>query len=229
MTLSEAPRAGARGISDKWHSYTRGERIADGTLHILGLSAGISACVTLFLANSGASALGAVAIGLYAAGLLTMLGCSALYNLTQGGRAKAVFRRLDHAAIFAMIAGTYTPISILGIGGVWGWCLVAAVWAGALAGSVLKLAAPGRFEGASVVAYLLLGWAGLVAIAPLTASLPSRAIMLIALGGAFYSTGVLLHLATRIRYHNALWHACVLAGAGSHFAVVYGLAARTAS
>ena len=221
--------ATARGIQRSWHRYTRGERIADGALHILGVSAALSACVTLFLANVGDSALGLVAIGLYAAGLLTMLGCSALYNLAREGQAKALLRRLDHAAIFAMIAGTYTPISILGIGGLWGWCLLATVWVGALVGSVLKLAAPGRFEGASVVAYLLLGWAGLAAIGPLTAHLPTRAIVLIALGGAFYTAGVLLHLATRLRYHNALWHACVLAGAGSHFVVVYGLAARTAS
>ncbi|WP_255568524.1 PAQR family membrane homeostasis protein TrhA [Neoroseomonas alba] len=212
----------------KRHNYTRGERIADGALHILGVSAGIFACVTLFLANTDPSALGLAAIGLYSAGLLTMLGCSTLYNLAPEGIAKTIFRRLDHAAIFAMIAGTYTPIGILGIGGVWGWCLVAAVWVGALAGSTLKLAAPGRFEGAAIAAYLLLGWAGLVAIGPLTANLSARAIMLIALGGAFYSMGVLLHLATKLRYHNVLWHAFVLAGAGSHFAVVYGLVARTA-
>ncbi len=229
MTVPEALPVGTHGITRQWYKYTRGERIADGTLHILGVSAGISACVTLFLANDSSSLLGAVAIGLYAAGLLTMLACSALYNLAREGSAKAVFRRLDHAAIFAMIAGTYTPISILGIGGLWGWCLLAAVWAGALAGSVLKLAAPGRFEGASIAAYLLLGWAGLAAIGPLTARLSTQAIVLIALGGAFYTTGVMLHLATKLRYHNALWHALVLAGAGSHFVVVYGLAAGAAS
>ncbi|MBW6398486.1 hemolysin III family protein [Roseomonas sp. HJA6] len=207
-----------------WHKYTRGERIADGTIHVLGVSAAVVACVVLILIGSASTPLGTVALGLYAAGLFTMLACSALYNLAREGRAKSLLRRFDHAAIFTMIAGTYTPICILGIGGVWGWCLLGAVWAGALTGIVLKLAVPGHFEGVSIAAYLLLGWAGVAAIHPLVVTLPDRDIMLLGLGGAFYTIGVLMHLATRIRYHNAFWHGLVLAGAGSHFVVVYNLA-----
>ena len=224
MIVGELSSPRQPGTSSAWHSYTRGERIADGVIHLLGVSAAMVACVALALLIGASTDIGAIALSLYAAGLFTMLACSALYNLAREGTAKSVLRRLDHAAIFMMIAGTYTPISILGIGGLWGWCLVAVVWAGTLLGATLKLVLPGRFERTSIAAYLALGWAGLAATRPLVAALPERDIFLLALGGAFYSVGVLMHLATQFRYHNALWHGFVLAGAGSHFAVVYGLA-----
>lgn len=225
MSALDASLESPDGTTKNWFKYTRGEQIADGALHLLGLTVGILACVMLLLAGGPRSLLVTATIGLDAFGLLAMLTCSALYNLARGGAAKAVLRRLDHAAIFAMIAGTYTPICILGVGGLWGWCLLAAVWAGALVGGVLKIVAPGRFERASIVAYILLGWAGLAAIGPLVASLPAQLIVLIAAGGVCYTLGVLMHLAIRLRYHHAVWHACVLAGAASHFVVLYDLAA----
>jgi hemolysin III len=206
--------------------HGRGERIADAVVHALGVPAALAGCAALALAAPrpmGARA--AVALGLYAAGLLAMLGFSALYNLAGEGRRKAVLRRLDHAAIFAMIAGTYTPVALLGIGGAWGWGLLAVVWTGAAGGAALKLLAPGRHEGASIVAYLLLGWAGLGALGPLLAALPPRDLALLAGGGLLYSLGVAAHLSTRLRYHDALWHALVLAAAACHYAVVLRLAA----
>lgn len=211
------------------HRYSRGERAADALVHALGLSAAIAGCAGLAAVappEPAGNRLAAVALGVYAAGLLAMLGCSTLYNLAGEGPRKALLRRLDHAAIFAMIAGTYTPIALLAVGGAWGWGLLAVVWAGAAGGAALKLlAGSGRLERASIGAYLLLGWAGLAALDPLLAALPPRDLALLLVGGLLYSLGAAVHLWTRLRYHKAIWHALVLAAAACHYAVVLRLAA----
>jgi hemolysin III len=207
--------------------HGRGERAADAAVHAVGIAAAIAGCVVLTAAAS--RPLGtrqAIALGLYAAGLLAMLGCSALYNLSAEGGRKDLLRRFDHAAIFVMIAGTYTPVALLAIGGNAGGALLATVWTGAIAGAGLKLLGPGRFERASIAAYLLLGWAGLTAIGPLLAALPPWDLGLLFAGGLLYSLGVVVHLSTRLRYRRALWHTFVLAAAGCHYAVVLRLVAR---
>jgi hemolysin III len=204
--------------------YSWSERVADAVVHILGFAAALAACAALAMAAPRPAEVRlAVALGLYAAGLLAMLGCSALYNLAGEGPRKALLRRLDHAAIFAMIAGTYTPVALLAIGGAWGWGLLAVVWVGAASGAVLKLLAPGRVGRVSIAAYLLLGWAGLVALDPLLTALPPRDLALLAGGGLLYSLGVVVHLSTRLPYHNALWHALVLLAAACHYAVILHL------
>jgi hemolysin III len=210
--------------------YTRGERVADAIVHALGVAGSLAACAALAaVASRGASARLAAALGLYAAGLLAMLGCSALYNMSPEGPRKALLRRLDHAAIFAMIAGTYTPVVLLAVGGAWGWGLLAVVWAGAAGGAALKVLAPARFERTSTAAYLLLGWVGLAALDPLLAALPPRDLALLVAGGLLYSLGVVVHLSRRLLYHNVLWHALVLAAAACHYAVVLRLTAAAAS
>ncbi|WP_431267469.1 PAQR family membrane homeostasis protein TrhA [Dankookia sp. P2] len=206
--------------------HDRGAYAADAAVHALGLTAAALACLGLLLAapEPAGRRLG-VALGLYAGGLLAMLGCSAAYNLAGAGRWKRRLQRLDHAAIFLMIAGTYTPITLLGIGGGWGWGLFGVVWAGALCGAALKLLAPARIERAAIVLYLLLGWTGLVATEPLLRALDWPDLVLLLLGGLFYSLGVRLHLAEWLRFHTALWHGCVLAGAACHYAVVLRITA----
>ena len=205
--------------------HSRGERIADAVVHVLGLAAALAGCAALAATLPRTAGLGAaVALGLYAAGLLAMLGCSALYNTAGEGRRRALLRRLDHSAIFAMIAGTYTPVAGIGIGGAWGWGLLGAVWTGAAGGVALKLLAPARFERVYILAYLLLGWAGGAALDRLLAALPPRDLLLLAAGGLLYSFGVVVHLSTRLRYHAALWHALVVAAAACHYAVVLRVA-----
>lgn len=203
-----------------------GALLADACIHALGVVASIAGCVALAAVMPWpADELVIAALGLYAMGLVAMLGCSAAYNLAPGGRGKRVLRRLDHAAIFVMIAGTYTPVSLLGLRGDWGWGVVSVVWAGALIGAGLKLFAPGRFERAAIAAYLLLGWAGIVAIVPLVAALPALDLSLLGAGGLLYSLGVVAHVSKRMPYQNAIWHGFVLAAAACHFVVVLRLAA----
>lgn len=199
----------------------RGEWLADLVIHALGVAFGLAACITLaVLTLPEAELLRLVSLGLYAAGLMTMLGCSALYNLAIHAPFRHLFRRLDHAAIFVMIAGTYTPFSLVAIGGAWGFGLFLFVWSVALAGVLLKLFWPHRFERLSIVAYLLLGWTIVVALEPLFDSVSPPTIVLLGIGGLFYSLGVVFHLWRRLPYHNAIWHACVLVAAVCHFAAV---------
>jgi hemolysin III len=203
------------------------ERTADAIVHFCGLATAPIGCAALFVAAKNPLApRPAAAILLYAAGLVAMITCSALYNLyREGGPWKTCLRRLDHAAIFIMIAGTYTPIALLGIGGTWGWTMLGLVWAGAGAGILFKCYAPLDREPASLIAYLGLGWVGLLALEPLLTLLSTEDLSWLLAGGLLYSLGTIVHLSPRLPYHNAIWHAVVLLAAGCHYAVVFHLAA----
>jgi len=206
---------------DPFPLYSRGERIADAVIHCAGLGAGVVGVVILFslalpLVTTGTAA----ALAVYATGLLTMLSCSALYNLARRGTRKEVLRRFDHAAIFVMIAGTHTPFVASKIGGTTGFALLASVWTLGIAGIVLKLCWPRRGDGWAVLLYLGMSWSIVAAIGPLSAAVGLMVLALLLAGGIVYSLGVLFHLASRLRYHNAIWHAFVLAGAVCHYLAV---------
>lgn len=197
------------------------EQLADNVIHIIGVASGLIACIVLaILALPSAGARMAVSVSLYASGLMSMLSCSALYNMARDGTFKRVLRRLDHSAIFVMIAGTYTPFALHVIGGAWGFGLLAFVWTVALAGVAMKLVWPRRFERLSIVAYLLLGWCILVAIDPLLKGISGLGFVLLIIGGGLYSLGVVFHLWTRLPFQNAIWHGLVLAAAGCHYAAI---------
>lgn len=201
--------------------YSRAERIADAVVHALGLVFGLAACgslaILLWPYRDGRLGL---AVGLYGVGLLAMLACSALYNLVDHAGWKPLFRRLDHAAIFVMIAGTYTPFMLVAIGGTWGFALLGFVWSVAIAGVALKLFWPRRLERLSIAAYLLLGWSIVVVLDPLLGALSAAGLTLLLAGGLLYSLGVVFHLWARLPYHNAIWHAFVLAAAACHFIAI---------
>jgi hemolysin III len=158
----------------------------------------------------------------YSSGLLTMLICSALYNAGNDRSGWGLLRRLDHAAIFVMIAGTYTPFLVMKLDGAWGRWLLVYVWAVAGLGAAMKLIWPGRFERLSVVLYLFLGWTILLAVDTVFASVSMPAIILLVVGGLLYSVGVLFHLWERLPYQQPIWHAFVLAGATCHYVAVLG-------
>jgi hemolysin III len=157
---------------------------------------------------------------IYGAGLIAMLGCSALYHLAESGRRKEWFRCLDHAAIFFMIAATYTPFTLNRIGGPWGIGLFAFVWLVAIFGISIKLLWPRALDGLSIVAYLLLGWSILAALDPLISAVSPEALALLIVGGLLYSLGILFHVWDRLPYQNAIWHAFVLAAASCHYAAI---------
>lgn len=158
----------------------------------------------------------------YGCGLLAMLICSALYNTSSGPADRDRLRRLDHAAIFLMIAGTYTPFLAAKLAGPWSYWLLVYVWAVAGAGVMLKLIWVNRFARLSVGLYLFLGWTMMVAVEPILASMSRSAILLLVIGGVLYSVGVLFHLWERLPYQQAIWHGFVAVAAACHYAAVLG-------
>ena len=207
--------------------YTRKERLCDGVIHLIGAGASVLASGALVFAvlpaRDGDTLLAAA---VYGAGLVAMFGASAAYNLTTRPDLKENIRRYDHAAIFLMIGGTYTPFALIGIGGEPGHVLLALVWPVAAFGVWLKLFRPRRFERGSVILYLALGWAGLAKAGAVVAALPTPTLVLVGIGGVFYTIGVVFHLWEKLPYHNAVWHAFVLTAASCHYAAVFDLLAR---
>ncbi|MCA1939431.1 MAG: hemolysin III family protein [Caenispirillum bisanense] len=201
--------------------YTRAERIADAVVHLVGVPLGVLAAVRLlWVAGQNADAPVIASLAVYAAGLIGMLTASALYNLAPVGRAKAIFRRIDHAMIFVMIAGTYTPFVVNALGGGLGTMLAVIVWSGAVTGVVLKIGFPRMSERLSLALYLGLGWVMVVAIEPLARSVAPTTFWLLVAGGLVYTVGTVLHVWERLPFNNAGWHIAVLGGAACHFAAV---------
>jgi hemolysin III len=133
---------------------------------------------------------------------------------------KELLRRFDHASIFVMISGTYTPMALIGMGDAWGVVLFSFVWLITLVGATAKLLIPRAVESITIGLYLVQGWAAIFAIGPLVSMIPAQALVLLAVGGILYSVGVLFHLSRSLPYHNAIWHAFVLVAASLHYAAV---------
>jgi hemolysin III len=158
-----------------------------------------------------------VAASLYSFSLIAMLWISAAYNLLRHPLWKERTRPYDHAAIFLLIAGTYTPFLLISLAGVTGYTLLAIVWVLAITGMALKLWHPRRYDRLFVLFYLALGWIGLPTVGLLVAALPTPALILLMTGGLLYTAGVAFHLWERLPYQNAIWHAFVLMAAICHF------------
>jgi hemolysin III len=201
-------------------NYDRSELLADGLVHAIGVGLGLLGAVALAVyAVNSTHGSDTAAFLVYAAGLIAMLGFSAAYNVCPVSRAKWLLRRLDHSAIFVLIAATYTPFLAKVEPGIGSTGLLIGVWMVAIGGALLKLLLPGRLDRLSVVLYLLLGWAGAAAY-PIVATLPTSTLWLIATGGVLYSVGVLFHLWQSLRFQNATWHAFVLLAAACHYTAV---------
>src|ERR1700704_3705478 len=199
-------------------NYDRGEIIADGVIHAIGICFGLIGVVIIIVIASHSTKIVAIAsVLIYAAGLLAMLGFSAAYSMWPVSHTKWILRRFDHSAIYWLIAGTYTPFiaqmkNSFASGG-----LLTGVWLTASFGVVLKLVLPGRFDRVAVVLYLLLGWSGVMAYESVFASLPSLTFWLLAASGMLHSMGVIFPLWRSLRFQNAIWHAFVLPAAVCHY------------
>ena len=207
----------------RWN-YDRVELIADGIVHAIGILSGvIAATVLVVLTAIYANPRDIVVVSIYVAGLLLMLGLSATYNLWPVSPTKWVLRRLDHSAIYVLIAATYTPFIMELSNSVFAIALLVGVWCVAIFGIALKLGWPGRFDRLSVGLYLALGWSGLMLYDSVVAGLPRMALWFVLAGGAMYSLGVIFHAWQRLRFQNVIWHCFVLSGAACHYTAVLDL------
>jgi hemolysin III len=207
----------------RWN-YDRSELIADAVVHVTGVCFGlVAATVLIVLAAVYASAIDVAAVSVYVGGLLAMLVLSATYNLWPVSRVKWVLRRFDHAAIYALIAATYTPL-IMGLkDSYFAIALLIGVWCLAIVGIVIKLALPGRYDRLAVGLYLAMGWSGMMIYDAVVKALPAVVLWFIVAGGVLYSFGVIFHAWQRLRFQNAIWHGFVLSGAACHYTAILDL------
>ena len=214
-----------RTVEQVTRLYSRHEHLADTIIHVLGVLFAINASLWLLWNVTGLSVL--ITVTIYCVGLLAMTGFSAAYNIMPSYRpSKTILRRLDHAAIFIMIAATYTPLAVNRLAAPSSTIILAVIWAAATFGVVMKLVFPRRFEIASIALYLVMGWMVVTVIHPLSVSLASVDFWLIVAGGLVYSTGVIFYVMERIPYHKAIWHGFVLAAAALQFSGIWGEFAR---
>lgn len=200
--------------------YTHAELWADGAVHVLGIALGMGAVAILIarvLATASLSDL--VPVGIYSVALLAVLSVSALYNMWPASPMKWLLRRFDHSAIYVLIAGTYTPFLMKLGQAVVAQSLLVAVWIASLAGILLKLALPGRFDRVSIVLYLCLGWSGVI-VWERVAQFPAVTLWLMLAGGVLYTVGVLFHVWRSLPFQNAIWHVFVLAASGCFYGAV---------
>lgn len=207
-------------------AQSRGEEVANSVSHGVGLLAGLVAAPVLMLSavrHGGAARIAGASV--FAVAMLLLYLTSTLYHALPGNRAKQVFRLLDHASIYVMIAGTYTPITLSVLGGTWGWTLFGIVWGLALGGIVLTMAGGVRFPKLRISLYLAMGWLIVVAVKPLWLRMPSEGLVWLSAGGLAYTVGVVFYAAKRVRYGHFVWHLFVVAGTACHFIAVLRFAA----
>ncbi len=201
--------------------YSAAEEIAHAVTHGIGCLLAIAGLVVLVVQASrrdetwdvvGAAIFGATLVALYLA--------STLYHAVTAPRAKAILQRMDHAAIYLLIAGTYTPLCLGPLRGPWGWSLFGVVWGLGLGGAILDVATSRRFRWLSLVLYLLMGWLALTAIRPMLDTFDRATLLWIAAGGVCYTGGVAFYVWRRLPWHHAIWHVFVLGGSACHWIAV---------
>ena len=202
------------------HYPTPAAKCADLVVHVVGLTlALIGGVVLLALAIDEQSISKVVGVAIYAAGLLAMLAFSTAYNFAKPQH-RPMLRRLDHAGIFLMIAGSYTPFTTHNLSGGWAWGMTAAVWSIAALGALGKLFLKHVDRKFWVGVYLALGWLVVVAMKPMIDGITWVALLLLGVGGLLYTTGVVFYVNKRLKFSRAIWHGHVVAAAGAHWAAV---------
>lgn len=220
MALADLLTADERELAE--HYPNRREHAADGIVHAVGIIAALiggGLLVAVALLNRGVPM--ATAGAIYALCMTAMLAASAVYNLTRPSRYRRVLRRIDEAAIFLMIAGSYTPFTIQLLPPSFAIGVTTAIWIAALAGAAGKVLWTGLSDKAWCLIYLAFGWLAVLVLGPVAPSLPPMAAALLVVAGLAYSIGVLLYLNHALPFRRAIWHACVILGAAGHYAAVF--------
>lgn len=213
----------AEAVDAYWYPQARrSEWLADVIVHAVGIVLAVAGCVTLVAtaAQSGSVKLTA-ALVVYSAGLLAMLGCSALYNSNTNQKLSHLLERFDLSGIFIMIAASYTPFMLAKLDGPAAWTVLAVVWTVALAGVAMNLLARWNAPKVYIAMYLTLGWAVLSIMDKLVHAMSPLGLGLLAAGGVLYTIGVIFHVNKKLPFNSAIWHGFVIAAASCHFAAIY--------
>lgn len=197
------------------------EELANVLTHGAGAAASLAgAAVLIAIAALGGDAWKVASSAVFGTTLVLLYTASTLYHAAQSPVVKARLKVLDHCAIYLLIAGSYTPFTLLGLRGGWGWSLFGVVWGLAVAGTIFKLFFTGRFPRLSTALYVAMGWMVLVAIGPMVQRLPAATLGWLLAGGITYTVGTIFYHNRRIPYAHAIWHLFVIGGSACHFAAV---------
>jgi hemolysin III len=219
----QSVRARPRAPGDRPQSL--GEEIANSVSHGVALVAAVVSLIWLVVAAPPPGVAGTVGAAVFGGTMVLLYLTSTLYHALPSGRAKRVFVKLDHCAIYLFIAGSYTPFSLGVLGGPWGWTLFGLVWSIAAIGIALKIADRLSRPWVSTGLYLAMGWLVIIAAVPLVERVPPAGLVLLVAGGVAYSLGVVFFaLDSKLRYAHAVWHGFVVTGSGLHFFAVLGYA-----
>ncbi|MET0116311.1 MAG: hemolysin III family protein [Sedimenticola sp.] len=201
--------------------YSLGEEIAHTITHGVGALLSIAGLAILVAFSTLYGDVWHItSCSIYGATLILLYTSSTLYHGIPLPRAKRILRQIDHAAIFVLIAGTYTPFTLVNLRGGWGWTLFGLVWGIAIAGVVMELVMRKRYRRLSIALYLGLGWLVVIAIEPMLSRVDTGGLVLLLVGGLCYSLGVIFYVWRSLAYHHAVWHLFVLAGSIFHFFAV---------
>lgn len=199
-----------------------GEEIANSISHGLGFLVAIAVTPFLIFKALPAGAVGITGVCIFGASMMILYIASTLYHALPHGRSKRIFQILDHGAIFLLIAGTYTPFTLVVLPGAWGWSFFGAIWGLAALGVVIKSIKTGGNGKLSIALYLAMGWMAVLAAKPLYENMTYWALVWLLAGGLLYSVGVIFFATDhRVRYHHFIWHLFVLAGTCAHVAAIY--------
>lgn len=201
--------------------YSVVEEIINASTHGFGILLSIVGLVVLvaFASINGSPVL-ITSCAIFGGTLIFAYSASTLYHAITNEKVKRIFRQFDHAAIYLLIAGTYTPIVLVLLDKTWGWTIFTIIWTTAIVGVILKFIYPNRFKKLSVVLYLIMGWFVVVAIKQLMQNMDSGGLWLMLIGGLFYSVGVIFYVWKSLPYNHAIWHLFVLGGSISHYFMI---------
>ena len=197
---------------------TLGEEIANSITHGIGAALSIAALVILvvFAAKYG-DVWRIVSFSVYGSTLFILYLVSTLYHSFTNKRVKSFFEILDHSSIFLLIAGTYTPVTLVSMRGPWGWTLFGLIWAMAIIGIIAKIFLIGKYKIVSLLVYLAMGWLIIIAFKPMLQMVPKGLINWLFIGGLCYTFGVIFYIGKKVPYFHFIWHLFVLGGSISHF------------
>lgn len=189
--------------------------------HMLGTVLAIAGTAALIIVSPAESGIRRViALTIYGSMLVVLYVSSTLYHSLRG-KPKQVFHVFDHCAIYLLIAGTYTPFTLITLRGAWGWWLFGIIWSLAAAGILKDVFLRGRYRPVSVILYVVMGWLVIVAFGPMQRAIPPSGMMWLAAGGAVYTAGIVFYaLSKRVAHMHGLWHVCVIVGSACHYIVV---------
>lgn len=200
----------------------RNEEVWNTITHGIGAVLSVVALVLMVVYSVMSDSLTAILSSvIFGFGLISLYTASTLYHAAKNPRRKYILQKVDHLCIYLLIAGTYTPVMLVGLKGSWGWIMFSSIWGLTLLGFVFKFSPLQKNQRLSLILYALMGWFAIFALKPLLESLPNEALLLLGSGGLAYTMGIYFFVNHRIQFNHLIWHLFVLAGSTLHFFAIF--------